>query len=764
MKIAFVNDSCERLGVGYIAALLRSFGHDVQLFIDPQYFNDENISIRWLHARFDYKKTIVPALKAFAPDLIGFSVVSDFYPWACQMANLIKMEITAPIIFGGIHPTSVPERVIRQQCVDMVCVGEGEYPTLELVQSMETGIPDYSIKNIWFKKDGKIIKNEQRNLISDLNTLPFPAKDLFYTPSPHLARCYYIMASRGCAYSCSYCCHSILKQRCQGKGAYFRQRSVDNVLAELKTAKAQYGIRYVRFFDDSLGLNIAWLKEFSKKYRREIGLPFICYMYPSHVSPDTSRLLKEAGCCEVEIGVQSLNEDLSRTVLHRDMPVRTIASAIDILKNEKIRIIADNIVGLPGQQEADLIRMAEFYNQRRVNRIYFFWLRYYPGTAITEYARETGVLSPDEYELIMDGAPSRPFSRGGNTMNAEWTGLQFLLILIPLLPARAVTWIIQKKLYRYFGKFRSPGIFAALTSLFSTAYNDKILIRREIARYSRIFKGASKQWDASTQGLNMRIAFISNAYESMGFEYLAAVLKAAGHEVKLFMDPELFNDSDTTISLLGRIFNFKPQLIADLKPFNPDLIAFSVITDSYSWACDLARRIKDEMDVPIIFGGIHATSSPESVIANDCIDMVCLGEGEHAMLELADSLARGQINQSIQNIWFKADGKIIKNELRPLIGNLDTLPFADKDLYYSVSPHFRFCYYIITNRGCPHACSYCIHSYLKKLYRGKGPYCRQRSVDNVINELVRAKEAYHIKLVRFMDDCFPNGNQLVERV
>jgi radical SAM superfamily enzyme YgiQ (UPF0313 family) len=490
MKIAFVNDSCERLGVGYIASFLRSHGHEVRLFVDPQYFNDENISIRCLHARFDYKKTIVPALKAFAPDLIGFSVVSDFYPWACQMAGLIKKEIPAPIIFGGIHPTSVPERVIKNNCVDMVCVGEGEYPMLELVQSLSAGTPDYSIKNIWFKKNGAVIKNEQRNLIGDLNTLPFPAKDLFYSQSPHLAQCYYIMASRGCAYSCSYCCHSVLRQGCRGKGAYFRQRQVDNVLDELKAAKKQYKIRYVRFFDDSLGLNLAWLKEFCEKYPREVGLPFICYMYPSHVSAEAARLLKTAGCCEVEIGVQSLNEDLSRTVLNRNMSVRTIANAIDMLKKENIRLVADNIVGLPGQKESDIVHLAQFYNQRRVNRIYFFWLRYYPGTKITEYAKERGILSAEDYELIMEGAPSRPFSRGGNTMNKDWMGLQFLFFLIPLLPPRVVSWMIKKKIYRYFNRIKSPGIFAALTSLFSTAYNDKLLIRREIARYSRLLKGA----------------------------------------------------------------------------------------------------------------------------------------------------------------------------------------------------------------------------------------------------------------------------------
>ncbi len=488
MKIAFVNDSCERLGVGYIAALLRSRGHEVRIYIDPQYFKDENINIKYLQNICDRQARLISRLKTYNPDLIGFSVVSDFYPWACALAQSIKREMAAPIIFGGIHPSSVPDRVIQKDFVDMVCVGEGEYPMLELAESLERGKIDTSIKNIWFKKNGTVIKNEQRLLLTDLDRLPFPEKDLFYASSPYLSRCYYIMASRGCAYSCSYCCHSYLRQMCQGKGPYFRQRSVDNVLAELIEAKNRYPVKYVRFFDDSLGLNLKWLKEFSEKYPKTVGLPFMCYMYPSHISEVTAHYLKQAGCCEVEIGVQSLNEDLSRNVLHRNLSEQQIAQAIDILKKEKIRLVADNIVGLPGQEESDILHMAEFYNKRRVNRIYFFWLRYYPGTVIAEYAKEQGYLSEEEYNSIMDGRPSRPFSRGGNTLNRKWLGLQFLLFLLPFLPPRIVNWIIEKKIYRHFNKIRSPGIFTALTSLFSTAYNDKILIRRELARYSCLFK------------------------------------------------------------------------------------------------------------------------------------------------------------------------------------------------------------------------------------------------------------------------------------
>ena len=150
--------------------------------------------------------------------------------------------------------------------VDMVCVGEGEYPLLELVETMERGETNHSIGSIWFKENGKIIKNEIRNTVTDLDELPMPAKDLYYSKSTHFSKCYYIMASRGCAYSCSFCFHSYMRELTRDKGKYLRFRSVDKVISELKMAKEKYNIKSIRFFDDSLGSKFSWLEEFSIKY------------------------------------------------------------------------------------------------------------------------------------------------------------------------------------------------------------------------------------------------------------------------------------------------------------------------------------------------------------------------------------------------------------------------------------------------------------------------------------------------------------------
>ena len=184
MKVAFVNNSNESLGVEYLSAYLKGHGHSAEVFVDPQLFNDENIKADFLHRFFTYKEKLVRDICAYSPDLIGFSVVSDFYPWACIIAQEIKKYCNIPVIFGGIHPTSMPDEVINNSFVDMICLGEGEQALLEVVERLKTGAWPDDVANIWVKSAGGIKKNGLRPLINDLDTLPFPDKILFSNVSP----------------------------------------------------------------------------------------------------------------------------------------------------------------------------------------------------------------------------------------------------------------------------------------------------------------------------------------------------------------------------------------------------------------------------------------------------------------------------------------------------------------------------------------------------------------------------------------------------
>ncbi len=128
----------------------------------------------------------------------------------------------------------------------------------------------------------------------------------------------------------------------------------------------------------------------------------------------------------------------------------------------------------------------------------------------------------------------------------------------------------------------------------------------------------------------MKILFINYGRENLGIEYLSAMIKPLGYEVYLANDPGLFSQEDNVFynQFLQNIFDRKRHILRKVKEIRPDIIAFSVYTTTYKWASELAKEIKKEMNVIIIFGGIHVTLVPEEIIKNDFIDYLVLGEAE----------------------------------------------------------------------------------------------------------------------------------------
>ncbi len=493
MKIAFINDPCERLGVEYIAAVLKKKGHEVKVFLDPQLFNDVYISFKTLGRIFDYKKFLLRELKAYHPDLIGISTDTEHYQWACLLAKMIKEELGTPIIFGGIHPTSVPERVIQNDCVDMVCVGEGEYPMLELADSMEKGRIDTSIKNIWFKKNGSVIRNDIRPLIEHLDTLPIPDHDVFYETSSYFKKGYYIVTSRGCPYSCSYCSHSYLQELYRGKGIYLRQRSVSNVLHELHEAKNKYKMDLVVFLDDCFGYDPNWLEEFSERYRKNIGIRFTCSLHPGYVSKGTVESLKSAGCCQVTLGIQSLDETIRSKLLNRNISNDAILRAIKLIRDFDLRLLVDNIFGFPNQEVEEYLDSVSFYALKKPQRIFFYKLKYYPNTALTRKAVENGFISSSRLEDILegrdkDGVYFNSIIKDKTIENKTSAKIRILLYLLDCLPAAFIRYVIKKRLYRFLPAIFNPAVFISLRTMVATDPDSRVLRSRIFSRYTYFIK------------------------------------------------------------------------------------------------------------------------------------------------------------------------------------------------------------------------------------------------------------------------------------
>lgn len=229
-----------------------------------------------------------------------------------------------------------------------------------------------------------------------------------------------------------------------------------------------------------------------------------------------------------------------------------------------------------------------------------------------------------------------------------------------------------------------------------------------------------------------------SAFDLHGLMYISGLLKHHGHRVHLFIVPE------------------EPRLLSLIEEIAPDFVGFSIVSAERLWALDTAKRVKAAIKTRAVFGGIDATLCPE-IIEHDPVDVVCRGEGEYPLLELLDAYERtGALDTSIDNLWVKSDGQIARNPLRPLIADLDQLPAVDRGLYYdryrflATYPNKRF----MIGRGCPFNCSYCCNNALRQLYNGKGGYVRRHSVARVIDELDRARRAYTLRTVDFIDDDF----------
>jgi anaerobic magnesium-protoporphyrin IX monomethyl ester cyclase len=237
----------------------------------------------------------------------------------------------------------------------------------------------------------------------------------------------------------------------------------------------------------------------------------------------------------------------------------------------------------------------------------------------------------------------------------------------------------------------------------------------------------------------VRVLFVEKQidYEPLGLLYLSSALRQAGHEVRLSIASE-------------------QDPVAAARAWKPDVVGYSVYTGSQAYYRDLNLRIKHAVDVVSVFGGPHPTYFPE-FIEEPGVDAVCIGEGEGAMLDLAQALQRGQQLTGIENWWFKRDGgEIERNPVRAAVDNLDAIAFPDRELLFEADEFTRQSgiKHFITSRGCPYDCTYCFNHALAEVYRGKGKRLRQMSVDKVVEEVRWVQQRYSMQFVVFLDDLF----------
>jgi len=258
---------------------------------------------------------------------------------------------------------------------------------------------------------------------------------------------------------------------------------------------------------------------------------------------------------------------------------------------------------------------------------------------------------------------------------------------------------------------------------------------------------------------------------------LSGCLKKKGYDVKVF-DSTLYkttektNDEMRVERMQVRKFDIKEagieikkkdvyeDFIKVVDNYKPDLVGVSVVDDTVEMGLNLIKKI-DHTNFPVIFGGVHAILNPDALIKKEQVDIVCVGEGEEAIVELCDCLKNKVPYNHIKNLWVKkSDGTIVKNMLRPPV-DLNVFPFEDfsvfekQRIFRPMQGKMLAMVPINFDRGCPFQCTFCDAPVLSKLYKNTGfRYYRAKTIERIAEEMRYQTSKIKVSYFYFNSETF----------
>ncbi|MGD9276203.1 MAG: radical SAM protein [Candidatus Pacearchaeota archaeon] len=364
-------------------------------------------------------------------DLVGISVVSTLYKVAKQITEKIQKELGTKVIWGGSHAIVNPEECIKT--ADYVCIGEGENTLYQLSK----GEPLNKIENLWYKRKGKVVKNKRGKLVNveKMPNLDYSNKEKYiidftcskqermdyisderykinnkgvgnFDPmniNPHLT----YMTSRGCPFTCDFCSNNIFRKLYKGCGPFLRRKSVNKVIEELKEIiKYRKRVDAIIFLDDLFLTDIEWIKKFSKRYRKEINLPFVVEAFPNSINEENISALSKAGLIGASVGIQHW-KGVRENLFNRFTPDKQIFKADRILHKYGVKPKYDFVVDIPGETENDKEELLNLILKlKRPFELNLFSAIHFPGTDLTKKLLGRGLISEKDIEgeaMIGDG-------------------------------------------------------------------------------------------------------------------------------------------------------------------------------------------------------------------------------------------------------------------------------------------------------------------------------------------------------------------------
>jgi radical SAM superfamily enzyme YgiQ (UPF0313 family) len=381
------NNVVPPLGLLYIAAVLEKAGHKVQIFdADPE-----------------YQSTIMKEIKDFNPELIGLSFLTVAYERAFNLCKDLKREIPDAIFCaGGVHTTVKPQDTLKEFDLDFIVIGEGEDTIVEVCEKLEKKEGLAGVNGLMYRENGEVIVTDKRDMIKDLDSIPFPARHLIdmtpYLKPPGIIRGYAeknqttIVTSRGCPFKCIYCgSHNIFGRRT-------RRRSVKNVVDEIEDMVKNFGMKGIYYCDDTFTLSAKWVREYCDELKkRNLNIKWGCQSRVDQTDRELMKMMKESGLVQLDFGVESGSERILKVLGKGGAGDRTsqIKQSFKLCKELDIRTLATFIIGNPTETKADIDESFQVAKEINADYTAFYFLTPYPGTDIYDMAIENGWLDPN---------------------------------------------------------------------------------------------------------------------------------------------------------------------------------------------------------------------------------------------------------------------------------------------------------------------------------------------------------------------------------
>jgi len=396
------------IGLGYIAATLKRAGHDVAVYNAENPGLDEGIESWGLANRlvaFEHYQARVRSandpvwqelrsvVTSFKPDAVGIGCMTVTYEIAKRVGRIVReIAPSIPIVWGGAHPTEVPDSVIREDMVDFVVAGEGELTTKELFDRLAAGGGTFDdIAGLWHKKNGEPVKNGARAFLPNLDELPFPDHKAMlnlhgYSRALMADMAGDIVASRGCPHECTFC--SVMNVW----GRSVRWRSPENVIQEIQQTQRDFGTIEFHFWDDTFTIHrprtVSVLKALIDS---KVNITWTCLTRADRLDGELVDMMKEAGCYQVFLGLES-GSDRQLELMKKKITTADGRKAAKLLHEKKMFWSALMIVGLPEETEEEIMQTWAYLKEIQPSEIVFSVYAPFPGTELYAHTKSLGLL------------------------------------------------------------------------------------------------------------------------------------------------------------------------------------------------------------------------------------------------------------------------------------------------------------------------------------------------------------------------------------